>query len=344
MMDKAQRWLPLRDPAKRLSALLALGIFIVAFVSLLVGASRLPPATVLRGLFGFDEAAEIIVRDIRLPRMLLAISVGAMLGLAGASIQALTRNPLAEPAVLGTPQAAALGAVAVLYTGAASANSLLLAFAAIAAAGLAMALIVVLIRQRQNILTLLLAGIGIGSLAGAAMSLVISMSSNPYAVMEIVFWLMGSFEDRSMLHVAISFPFLLVAMFLLMRCRGGYTALTLGEEAAQSLGVNVSRLALLTAAGISIGIGASVAVSGAIGFVGLIAPHLVRPWCGGDPGRTLLPAALCGALITAMADVIVRFIPSTSEVRIGVLTAVLGAPLFIWLVVSRRSLFAGNAA
>jgi iron complex transport system permease protein len=274
--------------------------------------------------------------------MLLATGVGAMLGLAGGSIQALTRNPLAEPAVLGTPQAAALGAVAVLYTGAASANSLLLPFAAIAAASLAMGLIVILIRQRQNILTLLLAGIGIGSLAGAAMSLVISMSSNPYAVMEIVFWLMGSFEDRSMLHVAISFPFLLLAMFLIIRCRGGYTALTLGDEAAQSLGVNVSRLALFTAAGISIGVGASVAVSGAIGFVGLIAPHLVRPWCGGDPGRTLLPAALCGALITVMADVIVRFIPSTSEVRIGVLTAVLGAPLFIWLVVSRRSLFAGR--
>ena len=136
---------------------------------------------------------------------------------------------------------------------------------------------------------------------------------------------------------------MLIACLLLFPCASGYTALTLGEETAQSLGIDIARISMLTAAGISLGIGAAVSVSGAISFVGLIAPHLVRPWCGGDPGRALLPAALCGALLTGLADVLVRLIPSTSEVRVGVLTAMIGAPWFIWLVVSRRGLFAGSA-
>ena len=136
---------------------------------------------------------------------------------------------------------------------------------------------------------------------------------------------------------------MLAGAALLWTCRSAYTALTLGEDAAQSLGVDVARVAMLTGTGISLGIGAAVAVSGAIGFVGLVAPHLVRPWCGGDPGRTLLPSMLCGACLTATADVLVRLIPSTNEVRVGVLTALIGAPWFIWLVVTRKGLFGGQA-
>lgn len=343
MHIEAQGRLARRDLYIRINAALVIALCIAAFASLLIGASHISIISAMRGLFGLDEASSIIMRELRLPRMLLAIGVGGILGLSGAAIQGLTRNPLAEPSVLGTPQAAALGAVAVLYTGVASANSLMLAIAAICAAGCSMALILLLIRKRQNILTLLLTGLGIGSLAGAAMSLIISVSANPYAVMEIVFWLMGSFEDRSMVHVAIAFPFMLIAGLLLYSCRPGYTALTLGEESAQSLGVNIARISVFTAAGISIGIGAAVAVSGAIGFVGLIAPHLVRPWCAGDPGRALLPSALTGALLTTLADILVRVIPSTSEIRVGVLTAIIGAPWFIWLVVTRRGLF-GNSA
>jgi iron complex transport system permease protein len=342
MSDEAQGRQPRRDLYATINLALVIGLCFVAFASLLIGASHISITNAMRGLLGLDEASAIIVREIRLPRMLLAAGVGAVLGLSGAAIQGLTRNPLAEPAVLGTPQAAALGAVAVLYTGAASANSVMLAIAAISTAGCSMALILLLIRARQNILTLLLTGLGIGSLTGAAMSFIISVSPNPYAVMEIVFWLMGSFEDRSMIHVAIAFPFMIIAVLLLYSCHSGYTALTLGEDTAQSLGVDVTRISMLTAAGISIGIGSAVAVSGAIGFVGLIAPHLVRPWCGGDPGRALLPSALCGALLTALADVLVRLIPSTGEVRIGVLTAMIGAPWFIWLVVTRRGLFGSS--
>ncbi len=331
-----------RQPPMAVEAVLGVVLIAVAIVSLAVGASGFSMSRLWHGLIGKDDVAAIVLLEIRLPRMLLSLMVGAILGLSGAAIQALTRNPLAEPAVLGTPQAAALGAVAVLYTGIAAANSIWLALTAIAAAAAAMALILFLIRSRQNILTLLLAGLGIGSLTGAAMSFVIGMSSNPYAVMEIVFWLMGSFEDRSMTHVAIALPFLAVSALLLLACRRAYTALALGEDAAQSLGVDVARISFLTAAGIAIGVGASVAVSGAIGFVGLIAPHLVRPWCNGDPGRTLLPSALCGALLTGFADILVRLIPSTGEIRIGVVTAMIGAPLFIWLIVSRKGLFGGG--
>lgn len=328
----------------RISVILTLALCAAALASLLIGASPLSFALVWKGLVGADETATIIVREIRAPRLLLSMGVGATLGLSGAAIQALTRNPLAEPAVLGTPQAAALGAVGVLYTGVAAANSVVLALAAMASAAVSMALILFLVRARRNILTLLLAGLGIGSLAGAAVSFVISISPNPYAVMEIVFWLMGSFEDRSMVHVAIAAPFLLLAAFLLLSCARAYTALALGEDVAQTLGVDVARTSIITAAGLSVGVGASVAVSGAIGFVGLIAPHLVRYWSAGDAGRTLIPSALCGALLTTMADIFVRLIPSTTEIRIGVITAMIGAPLFIWLIVSRRGLFAGRAS
>lgn len=323
--------------------LLAALVLAIALASLMIGASGLTLTRLWQGLTGGDEVAAIVLHEIRLPRMLLSLGVGAALGLSGAAIQALTRNPLAEPAVLGTPQAAALGAVAVLYTGVAAANSVLLAIAAIAAAGLAMGLMVFLIRSRQNILTLLLAGIGIGSLAGAAMSFIISVSPNPYAVMEIVFWLMGSFEDRSMIHVAIALPFLLLSGVMIFACRRAYTAMALGDDVARSLGIDVSRITLLTAAGIAVGVGSSVAVSGAIGFVGLIAPHLVRPWCAGDPGRTLVPSALCGAALTGLADILVRLIPSTGEIRVGVITAIIGAPMFIWLIVTRRGLFGATA-
>ncbi len=343
MTAAAARTTPLNTGAAPIELVLGALVLIIAVASLMVGASGLNLTRLWQGVTGSDEVAAIVLREIRLPRMLLSLCVGAALGLSGAAIQALTRNPLAEPAVLGTPQAAALGAVAVLYTGIAAANSVLLAIAAIAAAGLAMGLIVFIIRSRQNILTLLLAGIGIGSLAGAAMSFVISISPNPYAVMEIVFWLMGSFEDRSMIHVAIALPFLLLSVAMIFSCRRAYTAMALGDDVARSMGVDVSRVTLLTAGGIAVGVGSSVAVSGAIGFVGLIAPHLVRPWCGGDPGRTLVPSALCGAVLTGLADILVRLIPSTGEIRVGVITAIIGAPLFIWLIVTRRGLFGAHA-
>lgn len=325
-----------RNRAPAVNIVLCAMLILTIAASLATGASFLSPADLWRGLTGADEAAAIIVREIRLPRTILAAASGGILGLAGAAIQGLTRNPLAEPAVLGTPQAAALGAVLVLYNGLAAADSIWIALAAIIAAGLATAVIFSLLRRGDNIVTLLLAGLGIGSLASAALSFVISLSPNPYSVMEIVFWLMGSFEDRSLEHVAVSLPFMVLAALILIICRKGYSALTLGEDVAASLGTDIRRTTMLTAAGVSLGVGASVAVAGAIGFVGLIAPHLVRPACGNDPGRILIPAGLCGALIVTLADIAVRVIPATSEIRVGALTALIGAPLFLWLVAGRR--------
>ncbi len=312
--------------------MLGLATLLLAGASLLAGPVYLTPSEIVNGLGGSDPSLAIIVRDLRLPRLVLSIGVGGILGLCGAAAQSLTRNPLAEPAVFGTPQAAAFGAVAVLYSGSASAVSLLLPVAAISAALVSLAAIFWLLRTNSNIVSLLLVGLGIGSLAGAATSLVISFSSNPYAIMEIVFWLMGSFEDRSFQHVLLAYPFFIICALLLFPCGRGYQALTLGEDVAWSLGVNVRRLALVTVLGIAMGVGAGVAVCGAIGFVGLVAPHLVRPFCNGEPARLLLPSMLAGAILTTMADIAVRLLPATSEVRVGVLTAFIGVPFFIYLV------------
>jgi iron complex transport system permease protein len=312
--------------------MLGLATLLLAGASLLAGPVYLTPSEIVNGLGGSDPSLAIIVRDLRLPRLALSIGVGGILGLCGAAAQSLTRNPLAEPAVFGTPQAAAFGAVAVLYSGSASAVSLLLPVAAISAALVSLAAIFWLLRTNSNIVSLLLVGLGIGSLAGAATSLVISFSRNPYAIMEIVFWLMGSFEDRSFQHVLLAYPFFIICALLLFPCGRGYQALTLGEDVAWSLGVNVRRLALVTILGIAMGVGAGVAVCGAIGFVGLVAPHLVRPFCNGEPARLLLPSMLAGAILTTMADIAVRLLPATSEVRVGVLTAFIGVPFFIYLV------------
>ncbi len=312
--------------------MLGLATLLLAGASLLAGPVYLTPSEIVNGLGGSDPSLTIIVRDLRLPRLALSIGVGGILGLCGAAAQSLTRNPLAEPAIFGTPQAAAFGAVAVLYSGSASAVSLLLPVAAISAALVSLAAIFWLLRTNSNIVSLLLVGLGIGSLAGAATSLVISFSSNPYAIMEIVFWLMGSFEDRSFQHVLLAYPFFIICALLLFPCGRGYQALTLGEDVAWSLGVNVRRLALVTVLGIAMGVGAGVAVCGAIGFVGLVAPHLVRPFCNGEPARLLLPSMLAGAILTTMADIAVRLLPATSEVRVGVLTAFIGVPFFIYLV------------
>ncbi len=324
----------MREKAGILTYSLSACLLLLVALSLCVGPAGLSGQEIWNGVSGADASAAIIVREIRLPRTLLSIGVGAILGLCGAAAQSLTRNPLAEPALFGTPQAAAFGAVAVLYSGIASANSLLLPLAAICSSVCSLALVIWISRRGNSIISLLLVGLGLGSLAGAATSLVISFSSNPYAVMEIVFWLLGSFEDRSLQHVLLSFPFFLIAILLIWLCKDGYQALTLGEDVAQSLGVDVQRVGLYTVLGIAIGVGAGVAVSGAIGFVGLVAPHIVRPYFPGQPGKILIGSALTGAVIMTAADILVRLLPSTSELRIGVLTAFIGVPWFIYLVIN----------
>src|SRR5215204_5670028 len=327
-----------------LLVLLVALVFVLAVASLAIGPARLPPLTAAAALVKDLGSASVIVREIRLPRTLLAIAIGGTLGLIGAALQGLLRNPLADASVFGAPQAAALGAVLVLYFGWAGALSWALPFAAIAGALVSIALIVAVAGRDGSTVALVLAGLAIGSLAGAATSLAISLSPNPFAITEIVFWLLGSLEDRSMVHVVLAAPFLAIATALLLTTGPALRALSLGEETARSLGVDVARTRLVIVGASAVGAGASVAVAGAIGFVGLVAPHLVRPLCGYDPARTLMPATLAGAALLLAADCAVRLIPSGAEVRIGVLTALLGVPVFLWIIARRRGELAEVAA
>lgn len=311
-------------------------LFVLAVISLGVGPARIAPLTAARALVEDLGPASVIVRELRLPRTLLALSIGFTLGLVGAALQGLLRNPLADAAVFGAPQAAAFGAVVTLYFGFAGALSFALPAAAILGA-LASIGLVLLVAGRGGLVVLVLAGLAVGSLFGAATSLAINLSPNPYAVTEIVFWLLGSLEDRSMAHVALCLPFLALASLALLSAGPALRSLTLGEEAAASLGIPVRRTRLLVVAASAVGAGAAVAVAGAIGFVGLVSPHLVRAAVGHDPARTLLPAGLAGAALLIGADIAVRLVPTLVEIKIGVLTAGLGVPLFLLIIARRRA-------
>ena len=326
----------------RLIVGLALLVGVLFLVSLGVGPVWLSPPTVAGALVGqASEAARIIVIDIRLPRALLAVMIGGTLGLSGAALQGLLRNPLAAPSLFGAPSAAAFGAVAVISLGLVDVLSVALPVAAIAGALISVALLLLVAGPRASLLVLILAGLAISSLAGAGTALALNLAPNPFAALEIAFWLLGSLEDRSMRHVAIALPFMAVGVVLLMWDRRAFRALTLGEEAAQSLGFDLGLIRLRVVAGVAAAVGAGVAVAGSIGFVGLVAPHLVRPLVRHDPGRLMVPAALSGAALLLTSDIAVRLIPSTSEIKVGVLTALIGAPFFIALILHRRSELAG---
>ncbi|HST93808.1 MAG TPA: iron ABC transporter permease [Microvirga sp.] len=309
----------------------------LSLASLVIGPAPITVPLAVKALVSDQGAASIVVREIRLPRTALALLIGWIFGLSGAGLQSLLRNPLADTAVFGAPQAAAFGAVLVIYSGLIGTLSWALPFAAIAGALLSIALVVAVAGRGATIVVLVLAGLAVGSLAGAGTSLAVSLSPNPFAVTEIVFWLLGSFEDRSIVHVWLAAPFVLLASGLILSAAPGLRALTLGEDTAQSLGINVPLLRGLIVAGAAIGTGASVAVAGSIGFVGLVVPHLVRPFVGYDPARTLVPAGLTGAALLLAADCAVRLIPSGAEIRIGVLTALLGVPFFLWVIARRRA-------
>jgi len=326
------------------AALVLSGLTALLFVvSLGFGPVRLSPITVVQALFGGgSEEQRIIVQEIRLPRALLGLAIGAILGLSGAALQGLLRNPLAAPSLFGAPQAAAFGAAATIALGLADVRSFALPVAAIAAAFVSVFLLLAVAGRNANMLLLILTGLAISSLAGAATALTMNLAPNPFAALEIAFWLLGSLEDRSFRHVLLALPFIIAGAALLVMRRDAFRALSLGEEVAQSLGVNVAELRLLVIAGVALGVGASVAVAGTIGFIGLVAPHLVRPVVGYDPARLLLPSALAGAALLLAADIAVRIIPSTSDIKVGVLTAIIGVPFFLYLIVrERRSLGGG---
>jgi iron complex transport system permease protein len=322
---------------------LAALVGLLVLLSLGIGPVRLSPLAVIDALFGGgSDVAQVIVREIRLPRTILGFAIGAMLGLSGAALQGLLRNPLASPSLFGAPQSAAFGAVLVIALGLADVRSYALPVAAIAAAFASVFALLAIAGRNAGLLILILAGLAISSLAGAATALVMNLSSNPFAVLEIAFWLLGSLEDRSFRHVVLALPFIAAGAIILMSRRHAFRALSLGEETAQSLGVDVGRLRLMVIAGVALGVGGAVAVSGTIGFIGLVAPHLMRPLIGHDPTRLLVPSALAGAALLLAADIAVRIIPSTSDIKVGVLTSIIGVPFFLYLIMRERRALAGG--
>ena len=297
------------------------------------------PLSLLAGRVWIDPAstpnAWLILGELRLPRAVLAIVVGAGLGAAGAAMQGYLRNPLADPGLFGIAPGAALGAVTALFFGYAASAWLLPAFALVGAGG-AMALLALIAGRTGGIALFTLAGLMVASLAGALTALAISMAPNAFAMSEIVLWLNGALTDRSWREVAIAAPLVLAGTVLLWRTGPALDALTLGEPVARSLGVEPARLLWLLILGIALTVGAGVAVAGIIGFVGLIVPHLVRPLTDRRPSQLILPSALAGALLVLVADCFVRVLPLVTELRLGIALSLLGAPFFLWLLLRMR--------
>ena len=327
-------------PRWSLIAVLLLLTFVAGTGSLLFGAVDLSVARLIAAATGDgDRVASVILFDLRLPRTILALGVGAILGLAGAALQGYLRNPLAEPSVLGTSNAAALGGVAALYFGIAELHPVMLPLLATGGALLSLVLLFILSGKAESPLTLILAGIAVGTLAIAGTSLALNLSPNPFAAMEIMTWLLGSLENRSFDHVWIALPCIAIGGAMLLWNGRALDALTLGEDAAQALGTDLRRTRLRLLIGTAIGVGGAVAVSGAIGFVGLIVPHLIRPLTDRSPSAILLPSAIGGAALLTLADLGVRIIPTTNELKLGVVTAFLGVPIFLLHLMRERRIW-----
>ena len=321
----------------RLNASLAVLVLAALALSIFSGRAAAPLALAIAALISDDSSALVLVmQEIRLPRAILGAFVGAALGHGGAVLQGLLRNPLAEPGLIGVSSTAALGAALAFYTGLAALFSLALPLGGILGALIAAALIQTLAGRNSSVLMLILAGIAVNAMAGALIALVLNLAPSPYAALEIFFWLLGSLADRSFDDVALAVPLIAVGWALMAGQGRALDALSIGEETAASLGVDFAALRARLIVGIALSVGAAVAVSGVIGFVGLVVPHLLRPLVGHQPSRLLLPSALGGAVLTLAADSAVRLWWSGPELRLGVVTALIGAPFFFALLMRTR--------
>ena len=318
--------------AALVSALAAL--VLVAFVaSVTIGYAAIDVGGALADLVARRTSlGALVLMELRLPRAIMGALVGSSLGLAGAAMQDLFRNPLADAGVIGVSGAAAFGAVMAFYSGLSATFGLALPIGGILGAGVAVALLYVLAGRGSATMTLILAGVAINSLAGALTALALNLSQNPYAAMEVMFWLMGSLADRSMSHVQLAAPLLVAGWLMILASGPALDALTLGENTATSLGFDMGRVRLLLICGTALSVGAAVAVPGAIGFVGLVVPHLLRPLVCGRPGRLLLISGLGGAALVLVADIGVRLVGVRPELKLGVVTALIGAPFFLSLL------------
>jgi iron complex transport system permease protein len=283
------------------------------------------------------EARLLILHEIRLPRALLGALVGGGLGLSGAVLQGYLRNPLAEASLLGVSGGAALGAVLAIHLGLAQVFALALPVGGLLGALLAMLLLIALAGLRAGPITLLLAGLAVSTIATALIALTLNLAENPFAAVEMVLWTMGTLSDRSLPQVWLSAPLMLAGMAVLLSVGRALDALSLGEDAAESLGISLEHTRWAVIAGTALSVGAATAVTGVIGFIGLIIPHLLRPLAGYRPSLLLPASLLAGATVLLVADVALRALAPWVELRIGVLTALLGAPFFVWLVLRTRA-------
>ena len=284
-----------------------------------------------------DEVGWAIVLDLRLPRAVLGVLVGAALGLSGAVLQAWLRNPLAEPGVIGVSACASFAAVCAFYSGLAAAFALALPLAGILGAAVGIAALMSAVRAGTGTVSLLLMGIAINAIAAALISLVLALAPNPFAFQEIWLWLAGSIADRDLRHILVSAPFIAVGAVLVLMNRRWLDALSLGEDAARSLGVDTRRLSLRLTLAVGLMAGAATAVAGMVGFVGLVAPHLIRTRVGFKPGATLVPSMLVGAILVLAADIAVRVLPTSYELQLGVVTSLIGAPFLVRVIRRARA-------
>jgi iron complex transport system permease protein len=312
---------------------LALAAALVALGSLFVGYVHIDVlAAAGDWLTGRVTLPELALVELRVPRAILGAAIGFTLGVAGAAMQGLLRNPLADPGVVGVSGGAAFGAVVAFYSGFSGAFALALPIGGVAGALVSALALYALAGRGAGTMTLILAGVTINALAGALTSLALNLSPNPYAVFEIMFWLMGSLEDRSLPQVALALPLMAIGWALILTRARALDALTLGEDTATSLGFDLTRLRWSLVVGAALSVGAAVAVSGAIGFVGLVAPHLMRPLVGYRPGRLIAASGFAGAILLVAADVLVRVLPTHPELKLGVVTSLVGAPFLLALV------------
>jgi len=319
----AQRWI--------MPALVA-SVLLLAIASIAVG------RVVLGWNVWLDQDAigRTILLELRLPRALLGVVIGAALGLAGAALQGYLRNPLADPGTLGVSSMAAFGAVLSIFFGLAGLNPWVLPSSGVGGAAVGMIALFLLSGLTASALTLVLSGVILSAIAVAGIALVLSLSPDPWAAGEIVRWLLGALADRSLDDLLICTPLIVIGGVLILASRRALDALTLGETGARSLGIDLGRAQWQLAGGVGLVVGASVAVSGIIGFVGLVVPHLLRPLVGARPSALLVPSAVGGAALVLAGDVVVRLLPGGSEVQLGVVMSLIGAPFFFALLYSMR--------
>lgn len=316
----------------KLIGLLSMIVLLFFIVSLSAGRVWVGPEQWLK----LDTLSQTLLVDLRLPRSLLAVVVGASMGLCGAALQGYTRNPLADPALLGISAMAALGAILSISLGLSGLYPWALSISAILGALLGIVSLLLLSSFATSITSFLLLGVILQTLASSGVALILSLSNNPWASDEMINWLLGSLQDRSWDDLLFALPGVLVGSVLIMLTRPALNALTLGEQGARALGIDLRSTQWLLALGVGLVSGSCVAATGEIGFVGLIVPHLIRPLVGSFPSRLLLPSCFAGAALVLAADIAVRFSPNAQELKLGVAMTLIGAPFFLMLLLKMR--------